>query len=474
MNAASLQSTPPVPAPGLTGAIAVAKPRRTGRRKWLWISLGLIVGLVALGAYARHRRAAAGIPITTELASVRTITQLVTATGKVQPEIEVKISPEVYGEITALPLREGAKVRKGDLLVKIKPDLYQAQVEQQVAAVASTTATAVNMQAKFVKATADFKKYQDLFARKLVSDSDFVTYRTNYDVAKADHESALANVDQASGLLKQARDALSKTVIYSPMDGTVSSLSSEVGERVVATGSFAGTEIMRVADLGHMEVRVKVNENDVVNVKVGDQADIAIDAYPDRKFTGIVREIASSADNSGASGSGASSQSSAAVTDEVTNFIVKIRVADRAVALRPGMSATADIRTRSVAGAVTVPIQSVTVRDAAGLSSEQLEARKARLAKEKSGNDLEVTAERDQARRDREQLVRVVFIKTGDTVRLQKVDTGIADNTFIEITQGVKAGDEVVAGSYAAISRKLKDGARVTIERPKPDADEAK
>jgi HlyD family secretion protein len=472
LKSAALAPTPLAPAPGATAA--VAKPRRAGKRKWLWLGLGLIAVLAAGGAYARHRRAAAGIPITTEKAVVRTITQVVTATGKVQPEIEVKISPEVYGEITALPFREGARVRKGDLLVKIKPDMYQAQVEQQTAAVASTTAVAVDMQAKFVKAEADLKKYQDLYRRKLISDSDFVTYSTNYDVAKADHDSGLANVDQAQGLLKQARDALSKTVIYSPMDGTVSSLSSEVGERVVATGSFAGTEIMRVADLGHMEVRVKVNENDVVNVKVGDRAEIAIDAYPDRKFAGVVREIASSAENSGASGSGASSQSSSAVTDEVTNFIVKIRVSDRTVALRPGMSATADIQTRTVAGAVTVPIQSVTVRDAAGLSSEQLEERKVRLAKEKSGNDLEVSAERDQARRDREQLVRVVFIKTGDTVRLQKVETGIADNTSIEITKGVKPGDEVVAGSYAAISRKLKDGSRVTIEPPKPEPEDTK
>jgi len=453
---------------------AIAKPRPSGRRRGLWIGLGLLAVLAAVGGYVRHRRAAAGIPVTTERAVVRTITQVVTATGKVQPEIEVKISPEVYGEITALPLREGARVRKGDLLVKIKPDMYQAQVEQQLAAVASATATAVDMRAKFVKAEADLKKYQDLYRRKLISDSDFVTYSTNYDVAKADHDSGLANVDQALGLLKQARDALSKTVIYSPMDGTVSSLSSEVGERVVATGSFAGTEIMRVADLGHMEVRVKVNENDVVNVKVGDPASIAIDAYPDRKFAGVVREIGSSADNAGASGSGSTSQSSSAVTDEVTNFIVKIRVADRSVALRPGMSATADIQTRTVAGAVTVPIQSVTVRDAAGLNADQLEQRQAKLAKEKSGNDLAVTAERDQARHDREQLVRVVFIKTGGTVRLQPVETGIADNTSIEITRGVKAGDEVVAGSYAAISRKLKDGSHVTIEVPKPDVEDAK
>ena len=193
-----------------------------------------------------------------------------TATGKVQPEVEVKITPEVFGEIIALPYREGAAVKKGEVIVKIKPDFYQAQVDQQTAAVAAARAGAINSEVQLEKAEADLKKYQDLYDRKLVSDFDYITYKTSYDGAKANRESALAQVDEAEGFLKQAKDSLSKTSIYAPMDGTVSSRSSEVGERVQSSSEFAGTEIMRVADLSKMEVRVKVNENDIVNVKVGD------------------------------------------------------------------------------------------------------------------------------------------------------------------------------------------------------------
>jgi HlyD family secretion protein len=263
-------------------------------------------------------------------------------------------------------------------------------------------------------------------------------------------------------------------VIYSPIDGTVSSRSSEVGERVVGTGQFSGTEIMRVADLSNMEVRVKVNENDIVNVKVGDPANIAIDAYPNRKIDGLVREIAASADNNGASGSGSSSQSSATVSDEVTNFVVKIRVADRSVILRPGMSATADIMTQTVKGVVAVPIQSVTVRDAGGLTAEELEARNAAELKAKTGNDADLKSEKKDERREREKLEFVVFVRTADTVRMQQVQTGIADNAYIEVKSGVKPGDEVVSGSYTAISRRLKNAAKIRIEKPKPAADEQK
>ena len=341
-------------------------------------------------------------------------------------------------------------------------------------AVASATAVAKDSKAKVIKAEADLKKYQDLFKRNLVSDSDFTLYKANFDVAVADLDAALANVDSATGILNQARDALSKTVLYAPMDGTVSSRSSEVGERVVATGSFAGTEIMRVADLSHMEVRVKVNENDIVNVKVGDTAAIAIDAYPDRKIVGIVREIGASADNNGAAGNGSSSQSSATVSDEVTNFVVKIRVADRSVVLRPGMSATADIETQTVRNAVAVPIQCVTVRDAGGLTTEQIEERNAKEMKDKTGNDVDLKSEKEDAVREREKLLVVVFVKKGDTVHMQKVQTGIADNSVIEVKSGIRAGDEVVTGSYTAISRKLKEGSKVRIEKPKPVADESK
>jgi HlyD family secretion protein len=462
----------PVNAPSMTAALSpgntsvptsVAKPRKKSKLKWwiLGITLLLIV-LIGL-AVAKKRGSDVGTPVTVEKAVVKTIVQIVTATGKVQPEVEVKITPEVFGEIIALPFREGATVKKGDVIVKIRPDFYQAQVDQQTAAVAAARAAAVNSLVQVEKATADFKKYQDLFDRKLVSDFDYSTYKTNYDAAKATRESALANVDGAEGFLKQAQDSLSKTVIYSPMDGTVSSRSSEVAERVQSSSEFAGTEIMRVADLSKMEVRVKVNENDIVNVKVGNPVKISIDAYPDRKFNGVVREIGASADNGGAT-----AQASAS-SDQVTNFIVKIRVSDKDLALRPGMSGTADIETQTVKDVVAIPIQSVTVRAQGGMTAEELSKKNEKDAKDRSGNEQDVATEKADAIRDREKLLKVVFIRDGDKVRLQKVETGIADDSLIEVKSGVKAGEEIVSGTYAAISRTLKDGAKIRIEKPKAE-----
>jgi HlyD family secretion protein len=453
---------------------AVAKPRKKSKTKWYVIGASVLLVVLILAAVAKKRGSNNGTSVTTEKAVTKTIVQIVTATGKVQPEVEVKITPEVFGEITSLPYREGATVKKGAVIVTIKPDFYQAQVEQQAAAVAAARAFSVNSEVQLVKADADYKKYQDLYDRKLVSDFDYVSYKTAYDAAKANRASALAQVDESEGLLKQAKDSLSKTSIYSPMDGTVSSRSSEVGERVQSSSQFAGTEIMRVADLSSMEVRVNVNENDIVNVKVGDPVQISIDAYPDRKFKGVVRELAASAANAGGSGSGASA-ASGTVSDEVTNFIVKIRVTDKDVALRPGMSGTADIETQSVKDAVAVPIQSVTVRDATGMTADKLEEQKAKEAHDRSGNDLDVATAKEDAQRDRDKLLKVVFVRDGDKVRQQRVETGIADNAVIEIKSGIKAGDEVVSGSYAAISRLLKDGSAIKIEKPKPPvADAAK
>jgi HlyD family secretion protein len=457
-----------------TAAAPVAKARKKSKLKWVLLGLTLLVAVLAGVGIAKKRGANVGTSVTTEKAVTKTIVQVVTATGKVQPEVEVKITPEVFGEIIALPYREGAVVRKGEVIVKIKPDFYQAQVDQQAAAVAAARSGAVNSLVQLEKAEADLRKYQDLYDRKLVSDFDYITYKTAFDGAKANRESALAQVDEAEGLLKQSKDSLSKTSIYAPMDGTVSSRSSEVGERVQSSSEFAGTEIMRVADLSKMEVRVKVNENDIVNVKVGDPVKITIDAYPDRKFNGTVREIAASADNNGAAGSGTAAQSSGTVSDEVTNFIVKIRVADKDVSLRPGMSATADIETQTVKDVVAIPIQSVTVRAAGGMTAAQIEEKKAKEVKERSGNDIEVSVEKADAQRDRDKMLRVVFVREGDKVRLQKVETGIADNTMIEIKSGLKTGDEVVSGSYAAISRLLKDGAKIRVEKPKPEVADAK
>jgi HlyD family secretion protein len=461
MSAPAIPSTRP--------AAAAAVPRKPGAK---WLIIGGVALFVVIGGLAWYKksRTPQGIAVTTEKAVVRTITQVVTATGKIQPEIEVKITSEDYGEIVQLPFEDGARVKKGDLIVKIKPDLYQAMVDAQSAAVNAAKSASVHSQASLAKAESDLKRYKDLYERKLASDSDYTLYKATEEMAKADAISAQAAVQQAEGALSQARDALSKTLIYSPMDGTVSSRSCEVGERVQGSTEMAGTEIMRVADLSNMEARVTVNENDIPNVKVGDHVVISVDAYPDRKFNGTVREIGSSAAGAGATGSGSAAQATSTTGDEVTNFLVKIRVDDRDVQLRPGMSATADIETQTAENVVAVPIQSVTVRAEGGLTSEEVQARQAKEQKEKSGNEPTAAAGREEARRARDLLQRVVFIKGGDKVKLQAVVTGIADDTWIEVKKGVRPGDEVVSGSYAAISRNLKDGAVVRIEPPKKEA----
>ena len=436
-------------------------PRRKSKKKWIIIGgTVLLIVFVAIGVSKRKKET--GIPVTTEKAVVKTITQTVTATGKVQPEVEVKISPEVAGEIIELPVKEGDIVKKGDLLVKIKPDFYQAQFEQQEAALLSAKAASVLSRAQLAKAEQDYLQAKDLYAKQLISDAEILSAKTGFEVAKADYDSSLAQIRRSEGLVSQAQDQLNKTAIYAPMDGTISSLTSEVGERVVGTGQFAGTEIMRVADLTSMEVRVLVNENDIVNVKLGDPTLISIDALSEAQLSGKVREISSSAQN--AASAIATQQSSA--SDEVANFLVKISISDRDPRLRPGMSATSDIQTQTVENVVAIPIQSVAVRAEGGKTAEELANEKNKAAREKSGNDLEVTDTRESARRDRNQLERVVFVVDGTKVKMQKVDTGIADNTHIEIKSGLTEGTEVVSGSYAAISRRLKDGADIQVEKP--------
>lgn len=437
--------------------------------KWYIAGAVVLVVVLAVAAKMSNRGKEGLTAVTTDKAIVKTITQVVTATGKVQPEVEVTIQPEVGGEVLALPFKEGAVVKKGDVIVRIKPDFYKAQVEQQEANLSAAKAAALQAEAQLAKAKQDFRRSEDLYAKHLISDSDQLAAKTSLEVAQANHEAAVAQIRSTEGILKQATDQLQKTTIYAPMDGTISSRTSEVGERVIGGGQFAGTEIMRVADLENMELRVKVNENDIVNVKIGDHANLSIDAYPGRKFNGVVREIAASALNNGASGSGSAAQAAATVSDEVTNFLVKIRISDRDIQLRPGMSATADIETQTVHDVVAVPIQSVTVRAEGGLTSDELQKKNAKEAQEKTGNTLAVTAERDEAKRNLEKLQRVVFVVQGDTVKMRQVETGIADNTHIEIKSGVKAGDEIVSGSYAAISRTLKDGMKVRIEKPKKE-----
>lgn len=436
---------------------SLVKPKRS-RKKLYWITGIVIVVAIAVVAVVVSRKREKPILVTTDKAFRKTITQLVTATGKIQPEIEVKISPEVSGEIIELPVKEGQIVHKGDLLLHIRPDTYRAQVEEQQAALSSARAASVQRQSQLAKAEADYQRAQHLFVSRLIPESDRKSAQTNFEIAQSALNASQFDVQRSEGALRQINQALSKTTIVAPTDGSISSLTSRLGERVVGTSQFAGTEVMRIADLSNMEARVNVNENDIVNVKIGDVARISVDAYPDRKIAGIVREIASTA-----------TTNNAGTQEQVTNFEVKIRVADRSVRLRPGMSTTADIETDTVKNVVVVPIQSVTVRSTESkLSPEEREKQSAQSITKDDDNKAEVsnqTLEKQKEREQREKLQRVVFIKDGDKVRMQKVETGIADTTFIEIRSGIKPGDEVVSGSYTAISRKLKDGAKVAIEK---------
>jgi HlyD family secretion protein len=433
------------------------KRQRSRKRKILFGSAGAVLLLIIALVVAGKREKP--IPVTTEKAVRRTILQTVSATGKVQPETEVKISPEVAGEIIELPVEDGMQVKKGDLLVKIKPDSYKALLEQQEAAISAAKATNLQQKATMLKTEHDLGRAHDLFEKKLISEQEYNAGEAAYDVAKNTYESSLHEIERAQASSSQARDQLSKTTIYSPMDGTVTILNSKLGERLVATNQFAGTEVMRVADLSHMQAVVDVNENDVVNVKLGDKANIKIDAYGDRKFKGVVQQIANTGKTTGAG-----------TQEEVTNFEVKIRVDDHDVALRPGLSCTADIETNMVKDAVAVPMQSVTIRTGdSNLSPEEIEKQKQKVAaRDKDDNKAELSNDhlKKQAQKEEhEKLVKVVFVKNGNKAQMVKVTTGIADDSYMEIKSGIKPGDEVISGSYSAISRKLKEGAKVAYDK---------
>jgi len=433
------------------------KKKKPFWRRWYCIVGVLLVLWIIVSTILGKREKP--IPVTTEKAVQKTILQTVSATGKVQPEVEVKISPEVAGEIIELPVVDGMPVKKGDLLIKIRPDSYKALVEAQEAAISSARSVNLQQKATLAKTELDLKRAEDLFSKKMISESEFTVAQTARDVAKSTYESSQHEIERAEAGSSQARDQLSKTTIYSPIDGTVTVLNSKLGERVVATNQFAGTEVMRVADLSHMEARVDVNENDVVNVKVGQKATVAIDAYSERKFQGTVQLIANTGKTTGAG-----------TQEEVTNFEVKIRIDERDVALRPSLSCTADIQTNMVKDAVAVPMQSVTIRTGdSNLSPEEIEKRKQKAAARDQGdNNAEVSNDRQEKQAlklDREKLSKVVFVKNGNKAQLVKVTTGIADDTSMEIKSGIKVGDEVISGSYSAISRKLKDGAKVTIDK---------
>ena len=436
-------------------------PKPKNRRKTLIFSIiGVVLVLLTAGAILKKREPV--VTIQSEKVTRRTLTEIVVANGKIQPVLQVKISPEVSGEIIALPVKEGQVVKKGDLILKIKPDFYIANRNQADAAYQSSLASITTAKANLAKAKAEFARNQELFDRKLISDSVFIEFKTAYDVAEAQLTSATHQMEMSKAQLASADDALAKTTIVSPLDGTVSKLNSELGERVVGTATMAGTEVMTISDLNEMEARVDIGEIDVVLIKPGEHARLEVDAFKDRKFNGTVTEIANSAKSSLPGGSSGNNQ-------EATKFEVKIRVTEKEV-FRPGMSVTAEIETRSRTNVLTVPIASVTTRlpkdkDKNKKGGKDAAESKTNEVASATTNNATGSAANKKAK-EAPKPVEVVFVVDGERVKMLPVKIGISDDSYWEITEGLQENQDVVSGGYRAISRDLEDGKKIKKGTP--------
>jgi len=439
------------------------------KRIILYSVLGLVVLIIllAVGKKTGVISKKETFKVAVEKAIKRTIIETVSASGKIQPEVEVKISPDVSGEVVELPIKEGDKVKKGDLLAKIKPDIYESNYEQMQASLNSQKANEANAKARlaqvnaqYINAKSSFDRNESLFKQGAISQSEYDAAKSAYEVAKQEvtageqsYKAAQYNVKSTEATVKEAATNLTKTNIFAPVDGTISKLSIEKGERVVGTTQFAGTEIMRIADLNEMEVNVSVNENDIVRVKLGDTSLVEVDAYLNRKFKGVVTEIANSADVTGTT------------TDQVTNFNVKIRILretyldlldekhPNSSPFRPGMSATVDIQTKTVENVLSIPIQAVTVRED---STDKMNQAKVNEDKPKTDED-----KAKETKKEHKPPQEYVFLFSDGKAKMTKVKTGIQDNMYIEIITGIKENDEVITAPYNAITKSLKDNSSV-------------
>ncbi len=456
-------ATGPLASPSEAPRQAPTKKRKK-RRKWWLLALVLVLIGGGVGAWFWHKRRVVPIEIQTEKVLRRSLTEVVVANGKIQPVIQVKISPEVSGEIIELPVKEGQKVNKGDLLLRIKPDFYQANRRSAQAGHQAAVSGKALAEANMNKAEIEFKRNEALLKDNLISESEYLEFKTGYQVALAQFQSAGHQVDVANAALSRADEELAKTTIYAPISGTVSKLNAERGERVVGTAMMSGTEIMTVADLNEMEARVDIGEIDVVLIAVGQKARLEVDAFRDRKFTGLVTEIANSSrgasSTAGMSGSGSGGQQ-----QEATRFEVRIRVQEKE-AFRPGMSVTGEIETRSRADVLSVPIQSVTTRLPKG-------AKPPAAAKDQKKDEKPAPSEKGKGDKkdDGNRPIEVVFLLNGDQVKMASVKRGISDDNYTEIVEGLTEGQEVVSGGYKAISRELEEGKKIKIGQsggPKP------
>lgn len=418
--------------------MANGKQKKSKKKLFIFGGLGLVVVVLLLLVFLGGSKEQI-VAVQVEEVMKRDITQTVAATGKIDPEFKVVITPEVTGEIVSLPVKEGDKVKKGDLLVKIKPDLYIAQKERAEANLSAAKSALAQRKAELDKILSDYNRVKELHAKKLSSDSELETAKSTYLSAQGSYEGAQANVAQSQATLRESNEQLSKTTIYSPMDGTVNGLNVELGERILGSGYSQGTNLMTVSDLRNIEAVVDVDENDVVLISLGDTAKIKVDAFGDKVFKGVVSEIGNSAQISGLG-----------TQEQVVNFSVKIKIVDPDNKLRPGMSCNADVETETHKNVLTVPIQSVTARSAN--SSPMVE------------KDKEDAATVTQQPKNVEKPKEMVFIIVNGKAKTVEVKTSISDDNFIEIVSGLKGGEKVVSGSYRAISRELADGTVVKVE----------
>ncbi|MGA2802511.1 MAG: efflux RND transporter periplasmic adaptor subunit [Verrucomicrobiota bacterium] len=453
------------------------KPRK--RRKIIVFSV-IGLALVALTLVAVFKKREPAVTVQTEPVTRRSLTNIVVANGKIQPVVQVTISPEVSGEIIELPVKEGQQVKKGDLLVKINPDIYVAAVNQAKAGYESSLAAKASAEANLEKAEADYQRNQELFNSKLLSASDFISFKSARDVAKAQLDSANDQVNVAKATVDSAEEELAKTTIVSPLDGTISKLNSQLGERVLGTVQNAGTIIMVISDLNQMEARVDIGEMDVVGIAPGQNARLEVDAYKDRKFNGVVTDVASSSKDSNlpAGYSSGNSQS-----QEATKFQVRIRLSDKEN-FRPGMSVSADIETSYRTNVLTVPLASVTTRPpkpaqkktdsgkntsktggtnvtvSTNITTSTNVAASTTAGTNVAASGTNATASASKAKESTKP-VEVVFVVNGNHVKAVPVKIGICDDNCWEITDGLTNGQEIVSGGYRAISRDLNDGSKI-------------
>ncbi len=467
--------TPPI----LPPQADAPKPKRKGRTK-LIVFISVVVALIGGATYWALRKKDPAVTVQTEKIARHTITETVIANGKIYPVLQVHISPEVSGEIIELAVKEGQFVHKGDLLLKINPDLYIAAINQAKANYESSLASKATAMANLEKAQADYVRNKALFDTKLLSASDFIGFKVGLDVAKANVDSAEHQVDVAKANVDSAQDALDKTTIVAPLDGTVTTLNSQLGERVLGTVQNAGTDIMIISDLSRMEARVDIGEMDVVLVQAGQKAKLEVDSFKDKKFAGIVTQVANSSEGLNASlGTGSSSSSG----QTATQFQVRIRFSEGEL-FRPGMSVSATIETRTHTNVIAAPIASVTTRalkpkpktetGSAKTNSAPTNALAASGATNVSTGSETNSAKADKKTDEKNKPVDVVFVVEGDHVKTVPVKIGISDDNYWEITDGLKEGDEIVVGGYRAISHDLDEGKKIVKGAAGTDTEQPK